>query len=65
MSVCCLCVSGNQARGVQKVGGKWEASHRAPAGSPQRCNRSTLVEIKDEASEHCARELSTGDAAAC
>ena len=30
-----------------------------PAGSRERCNRSTLLEIKDTAREHSARELST------
>ena len=55
----CLRVSGNQARGVQKVGGRWEAFHCASAGSQERCNRFTLVETKGRASEHCAREPST------
>ena len=55
----CLCESGNQAHGVQRVGGRWEASHRASAGSRERCNSSTLVEIKGRASEHCASEPST------
>ena len=57
-SSCCLCVSGNQAHGVQKGGGRWEALYRASAGSRERCNRFTLVEIKGRAREHSARELS-------
>ena len=38
---------------------RWWALYCASAGSWERCNRSTLVEIKRKASEHCAIELPT------
>ena len=52
----CLCVSGDQAHGVQKLAGSWQVSLLDPR---ERCNRFTKVEIKGKASEHCASEPST------
>ena len=41
----CLCVSGNRARGVQKVGGRWEVSLMDPR---ECCNRFALVENQSQ-----------------